>query len=234
MFNTKVPLYTVCIFLSLILNIFSVYYFKKTRSKQKFSFIKLIIFENIGIIFGCKLFTYLLNNNSKSIIHSGMSSYGGLIGAIIMIVIFKIIYKLDLKNLILVILPSIPLMYSVGKIGCYLVGCCGGFIYSGIGAVSYKYSKYMDPNLTYFPVQLLETIVFFLIFLYIIIINKKGKYNYDSINKIFILCISAKFLLDYFRKEHNGLELSINQYVSIVIILFIIIYNWYKKKISKK
>lgn len=52
-----------------------------------------------------------------------------------------------------------PLMYSIGKIGCFLSGCCEGFVYNGIGSVSYNYVP-NPTGLSYFPIQIIESITF--------------------------------------------------------------------------
>ena len=236
MFNTEIPLYTVCMFSSLVLNVIVTLSVYKKYAYKKYSFLKLMIYENIGFILGAKAFSYITAGDfSKSFIYSGMSSYGGLIGSFLMIVLFKFIHKLNFKDLVSVIIPSIPLVYSVCKVGCFLVGCCGGFVYDGFGAIIYEYSPYADSNLSYFPVQILESFFFMLIFLYTVYLIKKDKYSYKHIYFLLIMCCGTKFLLDYFRIEHNGLHLSINQIVSLVIILFVsIVFIINKKKMKTR
>lgn len=116
-------------------------------------------------------------------------------------------------------MPSIPLMYAIGKIGCFITGCCYGIEYNGIGNIIYKYSLDAPQNVPLFPIQILETIIFFIIFMYIINKTLKNKFNWNSLGKSFILCGIAKFSLDFLRASHNNKILSLNQYVSILFIL---------------
>ena len=60
----------------------------------------------------------------------------------------------------------LPLLYAVGKIGCFIAGCCYGIEYYGIGNVVYNYvPKSEIIGLHLFPIQIVESIVFFLIFI---------------------------------------------------------------------
>ena len=57
-------------------------------------------------------------------------------------------------------------MYAVGKIGCFFAGCCYGIEYNGFLNVTYNYSAIAPKGISLFPIQLLESIVFLIIFLY--------------------------------------------------------------------
>lgn len=125
-------------------------------------------------------------------------------------------------------------MYAIGKIGCFLVGCCHGIEYSKIGSVVYKYSFEEINGIQLFPVQLVESIIFFIIFIFIMIRYKKNKINEKTLGLILILSGSAKFILYYFRMEHlNSIFLSHQILSFIFIILGIVIYLLPKKENSK-
>ena len=220
MFDTKVPLYVYCIEIALIANIVvAIVLSKKYKYKTK-EIISLVLIENFGIILGAKVYWFVENlqraNYKFSFFSSGMSSYGGLIGALLSLFVFKLVFKKNLKDLFYIFIPSVPIMYSISKIGCFLVGCCYGIEYNGIGKVIYNYSTY-HKNPTYlFPVQLAESIVFLGIFIYNMVMHKKNKYDMKVIGINFILCGSAKFMLEFLRASHVGVILSPTQFVSIL------------------
>ena len=58
MIDTNVPLYSIFIFLSFILNIVIICLLNKNKDKLVYY---MLIYENIGFIYGGKLFTYLVN-----------------------------------------------------------------------------------------------------------------------------------------------------------------------------
>ena len=191
----------------------------------------LLLYVFLGIIFGAKYFTYFTNYSKYKdgfrFMEVGFSSYGAVIGSILMLLLFSKQFKKSIKDLLCSILPAIPLMYGIGKIGCFLAGCCYGIEYSGLFNVVYKYSVNAPNNVKLFPVQLVEAIVFLGIFLFINIKYKEKK-DTKVIPLVFILCGIAKFSLDYLRISHVNKMISINQVFSLVFIvigLIILIYN---------
>ena len=198
----------------------------KTLNYKKEENYGLILYILLGTLFGAKYFTLLTNFNKfkdnidfKKI---GLSSYGAIIGILILLIIFAKQYKKNFKDLINNILPAIPLMYGISKIGCFLAGCCYGIKYNGPLSITYKYSLSAPKNISLLPIQIIETITFILIYLYI---SKKKKENKNIIGITLLLCGLSKFLLDYLRMNHIDKILTVNQIVSIpFIIIGLILY----------
>ena len=224
MFNTRIPLYGLMILMALVLNIIVV---TKTYNKTKFTkeeIIGAITYEIVGIIMGAKIMAFLENyqiyKNEVNILKIGLSSYGAVIGAGIVLIIFKFQFKKSLKDLALTFALPLPLLYAVGKIGCFFAGCCSGIEYHGIGNVVYNYVSNKDIiGLHLFPIQLIESIVFFFIFFYILIKYKKNKYNVRTLSIMMMLCGISKFSLEFLRISHVGKVLSITQVISLILIL---------------
>ena len=101
------------------------------------------------------------------------------------------------------------------------------------GNVVYNYSNSAPDGVNLFPVQLIETSVFLLIFIYMIFKYKKKQFDMKAFSFSIILCGLAKFILDYFRMSHNGVVISKNQIISIIFILLgIYLYIKYLKEIN--
>ena len=225
MFDTKIPLYSIMILLSLIVNVIIVLLIYKKTKFTKDEVIGALVYENIGIIVGAKLFSYIHNYQQYGefdFLSLGLSAYGGVIGAIICLAIFGLQFKKPAKEMLLIFAPSIPLIYAIGKIGCFFAGCCHGKEYTGWGSIVYKYAENGSEYTQLFPVQLIETILFTIIFIYIINKIMKNKFNLKVVGITCILCGGGKFILDYFRMSHVG-GLSLNQIVSIFFIIIGII-----------
>lgn len=219
----KIPFYSIMLLLSLLSNVFVVYYIAKKIGFKKSEIISLLLYENVGIILGAKLFTFFQNYNQLNgkfdFLRLGLSAYGALIGAIVFLTIYCLQFKKTLKEILYIFMPSTPLMYAIGKIGCFLVGCCHGIKYNGFGSVVYKYSLIAPKNVRLFPVQIVETIFFTLIFIYLISKHAKSRFDMKTLGMGFILSGVAKFSLDFLRESHVGQTLSTNQMVSIVFII---------------
>ena len=66
----------------------------------------------------------------------------------------------------------LPLMYAVSKIGCLFAGCCRGFHYHGKFCIQYIniLNETAEPV---FPAQILESLMFFIIFVIGILVFQK-------------------------------------------------------------
>ncbi|MDD2434700.1 MAG: prolipoprotein diacylglyceryl transferase [Bacilli bacterium] len=222
MFDTNIPLYSIMILLSLIVNIIVVLLIYKKYNFKKNEIIGALIYENMGIIIGAKLLTYIQHYKEYgefNFYRLGLSAYGGVIGAIMCLIIFGIKYKKSFKDMFFTFMPSIPIMYAIGKIGCFLVGCCHGIEYSGFGSVVYNHSLVAPAGVSLFPIQIVETLVFTLIFIYMFNRTIKNRFNWQTLGISFILCGLAKFSLDFLRISHVDKILSLNQIISIVFII---------------
>lgn len=233
MINTDFPLYSLFIIIALLSNIIIILL---TSKYSKIETICLLLYENTGILLGAKLLTYILNYSNYDefdFFELGLSSYGAVIGALLFLLLFSLQFKKSFKDLLSLFIVPIPLMYAIGKIGCFLVGCCYGIKYSGIFSVVYNYSLHAPVGVSLFPIQLVESIVFLLIFVYMFSRKIQNKFNTQIIGISFIFCGLAKFILDFFRMSHQNVILSINQYISLIFIVvgFIILLSLKKNKI---
>lgn len=222
MFNNDFPIYSLMILLSLIANVVVVFIIHKKFSFTKDQIIGALVYENIGIIVGAKVLTYIHHYQQYGtfdFLSLGLSSYGGVIGAIICLIIFGFQFKKPIKDMLFTFMPSIPLMYAIGKIGCFIAGCCHGIEYNGWGNVVYNYSLVAPEHTHLFPVQIVESIFFILIFVYMINRIMKNKFNWSTLGISFILCGASKFALDFLRISHTDIIISLNQIISLVFIL---------------
>ena len=95
---------------------------------------------------------------------------------------------------------------------------CTGFEYDRFGSVVYNHSGSVPAHTPLFPVQIVETFVFFGIFVMLMIIHKKNRFGPKTVGMNFVLCGLGKFLLDFFRDSYIG-GLSANQLISLALII---------------
>lgn len=230
MFKLDFNLYGFIILISFLLGILVIVNNSYDKKYSKVDTLILVIYIIIGFIFGGKIYTYISSNQETfNLLKLGLSSLGSLIGSFIMITIYKFQFKKKIKDLLYILVPAVILMYAVGKIGCFFTGCCLGLKYTGIGHVFYKYSSHVTANYSYFPIQLIESIVFLGIFIYIYFIKKNSKYD---IYKLMIVCFSVKFVLDFFRLDHETIFISFNQITCLIFIIIICLFLYLNKRKS--
>lgn len=170
-------------------------------------------------------FVYILTDLKTFVYHpvdifkiweGGFVFYGGLLFGIITGIWYLKRAKLDVFKAADIIAPYIALAHSIGRIGCFLRGCC-------YGRASYKFGiifpSLMDGT-PHLPVQLIESFFLFLIFLILLFRKKYKKFNGEIFWLYIFLYSTARFILEIFRADYRGPEffglLSISQVVSIL------------------
>lgn len=221
MFDTQIPIYGIMILLSLLTNVVIVWIIYKKYNFTRDEIIGALVYENIGIIAGAKILTYFQTYKSYKEFDFwslGFSSYGGVIGALFFLILFACQFKKSKKEMLFTFMPSIPFMYAIGKIGCFFAGCCYGIKYNGIGSVVYTHSLVAPNEVNLLPIQLIETISFTVIFLYMMNETLKNRFRWKTLGISFILCGFTKFLLDYLRMSHQNIWISSSQIISMMFI----------------
>lgn len=203
------PLYEIIIIFSVLVGMIYIFLNLKNEIKNNkqilFFFIIYLIFS---FVFG-KIYTALLYGQ-ENFLEAGLSAYGGLVGVVIAAIIFEKKVPLDGKIIKYTIL-SLPLVYGLTKIACFFAGCCYGIPYDGIFKIIYPRSI----DISVFPIQLLETIVFLAIYF----IGNKYKNNKDIIFIVLSLVFTFKFLLDFLRYDHINIVFTRNQIFSIILLI---------------
>ena len=210
--------YPSMIVLSLIVNVIVVLIISRKFKYTVDELVSMLVMENIGIIGGGIFYTYFFSKGF------GFSSLGGVMGGLIMLYLYSLLVKKDYKYMLILFMPSIPLMYAIGKIGCFVAGCCYGIPYDGIGHIVYHSSEVALLNTNLFPVQIVETIIFLIIFIYIISRYYKNKFSIKLIMIEIIVCGIAKFLLAFLRYEHTVKLITSNQIMCLLLVIFSGIY----------
>ena len=219
------PIYGIIIIISILFGMLYIFFsLKKDKYKNNNVFLYFFMYIIFSIVFG-KMFTMITSSNIENILTAGLSSYGGFVGCIVASIIFERILPTNNKIIKYTII-SLPLVYSLSKIACFISGCCYGIPYRGIFNVTYTSGL----NIKLFPVQIVETIAFFIIFL----ICNKYKYKKNIIYITIIICSISKFLLDFFRYEHIYKIITVNQIFSIIILLFTVFVLIYKSVFKKE
>ena len=119
-------------------------------------------------------------------------------------------------------------MYGLSKIACHISGCCKGRIYYGPIYVMYNHE-----NMPHFPIQLLETVVFLMIFAVGLALYLKKDNKLIAARFSIYISFIAKFSLDFFRFSHVGKILSDNQIFFIILMTVAIIIFRFLQRFSK-
>lgn len=172
----------------------------------------------------------------------GITFLGGLYGAIFGYAIsYWFIFKHERHNIIHylnIILPGLILAHGLGRIGCFLVGCCTGIrAPEPFGMIFPHSADEIASTYPVLPTNLYEAIFLFILFIILFFVVKKNQ------TKIYMLSYGVfRFFLEYLRGDNRGAVpfiswLSPSQLLSLImlvigILLFIFedkLASWFKK-----
>jgi phosphatidylglycerol:prolipoprotein diacylglycerol transferase len=177
------------------------------------------------------------------IMSAGFVFYGGVIGGAIGALICKKAHKVNLTDYLYMII-YLPLAHGIGRIGCFLAGCCYGIRSSSLG-IAYRNSIAAPNGIPLLPIQLIEAVGLFLIFIILYFYEKRNRINSEhktssDLNLIFLyvyLYAPFRFILEYFRGDAargSFLDFSTSQWISAALILIVIVIQIIKAKSIKK
>jgi len=218
------------------------YIFYKNGKPKELSF-DLSITIMLSSIIGARIF-YILTNLSfftknplemLKVYHGGLVYYGGFIGALIGGFIFVTIKKFRFLELADLVIPVVSLGQSIGRIGCFLNGCCYG--HETTCSLRVKFPVLHD-NICRIPTQLYSTLGNLLIFFFLMWRLNKKKFNGEIICYYLMSYGTFRFIIEFFRGDPRGgiyfHMFSISQVVSLVAIFVGIIFFSVKRLRTKQ
>jgi len=181
------------------------------------SFFGFFLFLLIGGVLGGRLLHIALNTwyyqNWRSLIdpQGGLAMHGVLVGGVSAMAIYSRVKKVSFLKLGDIIAPSIVLGQAIGRIGCFLNGCCYGVPTSGSWGVLTRYA----PGLRH-PYQLYESAADFALFLGLLWVSSRIELE----GGLFLLYLGGystlRFFLEFFRENESYFwGLSYGQWVSL-------------------
>jgi phosphatidylglycerol:prolipoprotein diacylglycerol transferase len=175
------------------------------------------------------LLQHLDSNGYLMIWEGGLAYYGGFISACLIGFIYLRSKKLPIPEMMDIIAPSLAVGESIGRIGCFLAGCCYGKpTNSSLGVM------YPEKSLTWIllngqkahPTQLYSSISLFLIFAILMALDKRTFFSGQLFLIYVIIHSTQRFIIDFFRfytpEEKIGI-LATSQTMSLVIGLIALI-----------
>lgn len=236
-FGKEIAMYGICIVIGLFLGILIALKQAKYYKLEKEDIFYSLLYAIIGMLIGAKLLywitniPYIIQNFSEiisnkdlllSLISGGFVFYGGLIGAVAGIYIYTKQFKLSFKDFFLTLIPIVPFVHAIGRIGCFCAGCCYGIEYEGFGAVTFHNSLIAPNEVSLLPIQLIECVCNLFIFIILICTFNKFLNTYKTAGLYCILYSIMRFVLEFFRGDTiRGVffGISTSQIISVFILI---------------
>ncbi len=254
----KIPTY---ITLFLIGFVIMVIFARKIAVRYKYpkeDVLYVTLYAGIGILIGAKVMYFISklpiiipnfgsyiefwkNNPAGAMNYSfgGLVFYGGLIGAVVGAYLYCRQFKMPFAPLMDIFAPFIPFVHGMGRIGCFLAGCCYGKEYHGFGSVQFPANELIPDldDVPRVPVQLIEAGLNFIIAVVLLILMYKCKLKAGQLMGIYVVYYTVvRYLMEMLRGDAirgNIGGISTSQIISIMLIPIGIVLlhgKWLEKK----
>ena len=203
---------------------------KKLGLKDELIF-DLAIWCGVGGILGAKLL-YLITqidriiDDPKVIIESltgGFVVYGGIILGIFAGWLFTKVKKLPFLKYFDLVMPEIALAQAVGRVGCFLAGCCYGVETHNVLHVVFHDSPIAPNGVSLVPTQIYSSLFDLLHFFVLISFAKKKKADGQVAGLYLMLYSAGRFVIEFWRGDlERGSIGPLSTSQAIAIVLFVI------------
>ncbi len=161
---------------------------------------------------------------------NGWVVYGGIIGGVLSAVVYLRIKKLPVLKYVEACMPSVALAQGLGRIGCFLAGCCYGVeTHLPIG-ITFSHSDFAPNHVSLMPTQLMSSAYDLLLFLILYLMVKKNVKQGIVLGSYTLIYSVGRFFIEFYRGDlARGTvgTLSTSQFISIfTVITGIVLILW--------
>jgi phosphatidylglycerol---prolipoprotein diacylglyceryl transferase len=145
---------------------------------------------------------------SLDFLRSGGVFYGGLIAGVAAAVLLVRRFRLPWWKTADAFAPAIALGQSVGRQGCFAAGCCWGKPTDAWCGVSFTERGHevtgVPAGVALHPTQLYESLAALLIFLLLLWLHRRKKFDGQVVLAYGVLYSAARFAVEFFRDDPRG------------------------------
>lgn len=214
LFGSVLPMYGIMTALGYIAAIFYCLHNKQKLGGNKDLILDVGFYLVLGALIGGKLLFIILNWDTFSAsgliekLRYGFVFFGGLIGAGIAGVWASKRYKIPFFKGADFFAPAVALGHSIGRVGCFLTGCCYGKATSSPLGVIFNDPHTLVPEHLHqtplYPVQLIEAIAVFILFLILNKLSKKPTKT-GTLTAVYLLGYALiRFSTEFLRADDRG------------------------------
>jgi len=166
---------------------------------------------------------------SMNTFQSGGTFYGGIVGALLMIVLYSYFQKMPMLPVLDTLVAGLPLGHAIGRVGCFAAGCCYGKPTTVAWSVTFtnpaaEQLAGTPLGVHLHPTQLYEAAAEFLNFLILVWIGRRQRFTGQIVATYFVLYGMERGTIEFFRGDPGRTmmfhdTISLMQVVSICLIL---------------
>lgn len=154
----------------------------------------------------------------------GLVFSGGLVAVVIVMLIYVKRHGYNIWTIGDLWAPAAAIGQAVGRIGCFFAGCCYGKLTDVPWSVIFTNPKSIAPlNIPIHPTQLYSSLSSFIIFVILMILHSKKKFEGQVFLWFLIFHSTARLFLERFRGDPRGMiltnNLTLTQFIAIIILI---------------
>lgn len=235
-FGHAIPMYGLLIVTGAALGVLLAVYAPRNRAIPRQDIFFSACYVGIGVFFGAKVL-YLLITLPQLLSHpnapkfslallatlfsGGFVFYGGVLGGLLFLYLYTHKYKLPYLKTAETLIPSVPLIHAIGRIGCFFAGCCYGIPASPPWGVTFRIGSAAPAGVSLLPVQLYETGLNLLLFGILMLYGKRRPSQGKLLGAYLIGYACIRFVLEFVRYDAvRGMlfGLSTSQWISLLLL----------------
>ena len=159
----------------------------------------------------------------------GLAQYGGIAAGVATGMLFFVRRRIDPWMGADIVAPSVALGIAIGRIGCFLNGCCYGTACDLPWAVTFHPASIAGQHLhdaALHPTQIYESLAALAVFFVLLAVDRRKPYHGFLLWLLIILLAAYRFFIDPIRQyeatamavEGAGFSLTMNQVMGLVLI----------------
>jgi len=185
----------------------------KKEGEEPQKIFDLIFYLMVAAIVGARLLFVILNYReyihnplqALKIWEGGLVYYGGLLAALGVGVWLIRRYNLSLGKTADILAPSVALGQAIGRIGCFMAGCCYGKPTHVAWAVTFTDAFCLAPTgIPLHPTQLYASAMALIIFGLLLLIRRRRTFLGQVFLSYVVLYAIGRFILEFFRGDKRG------------------------------
>lgn len=245
LFSFQVPAYGLMVTLGILAAMIMGRFLRKHLVISEDDYYSAIIWLLVSGLIGSKLLYWIVEfdeviKNPHFLIESltaGFVYYGAFLGAVIGIFICTKIRKQSFLSYMDMLCPPIALGQAIGRIGCYLAGCCYGAPTSSACGVIFpaNVGSSAPAGIPLIPTQLYESAFCLLLSGFLVFIFLREKRAGTSLGYYCVLYSIWRFIIEFYRSDDRGTvgALSTSQFICIFLFLIgvVLLYLAFKNRL---
>lgn len=227
------------------------YYVAKTQQRYQEEVLDLAFYAILGGLLGARLWEVMFSwdyygshlSEIPAIWNGGISVQGSVVGGLLAVIWYCRKQKIALWLMMDTLAPGVLVGQAVGRIGCFLNGCCYGIPHQHLGVI---YPAGTDAYYTFgsqplFPAVLFEAAWDVLVLILLLVLYKPKPFDGFIALGYFILYSAGRFVLEFWRADslRTVMDLKAAQVSSVVTIciavaFMVYLYNRERQSANKK